>query len=114
LKSSIFCDSYQFFYHKDILKLGRPFNKFIRLENLEEDIKSISFIDFSDPKISEQFEFNIKNNRYKTEFENQMNEKKKNWKEFYYEDLANFVHDNFKEQFQLFDYHKDSWKNGTP
>ena len=43
-----------------------------------------------------------------------MNEKRKNWKEFYYEDLANFVHDNFKEQFQLFDYHKDSWKNGTP
>jgi len=113
LKNPLFCDSYQFYYHKDILKLDRPFNKFVRLENFEDDIKTIDFIDFTNPVVSEQFEFNIKNNRYKTEFENQMNEKRKNWKEFYNEELANFVHDNFIEQFELFEYHKNSWKNGT-
>lgn len=113
LKKPLICDSYQFYYHKDILKLDRPFNKFVRLENFENDIKSINFIDFTNPKISKEFEFNIKNNRYQTEFENQMNKKRKNWKEFYNGELANLVHVNFIEQFELFGYHKDSWKNGA-
>jgi hypothetical protein len=43
-----------------------------------------------------------------------MNEKRKNWKEFYNQELADLVYEKFLEQFQLFGYHKDSWKDVTP
>ena len=107
-------EKYQFYYHQYYQYLGRPFDKFVRQENLVDDLKSIGFIDLNKPEISAEFERNILNNRYEKEFEGQMNEKRKNWKEFYNEELANFVYEKFIEQFQLFGYHKDSWKNVTP
>lgn len=109
-----FAEKYQFYYHENFQYLGKPFDKFVRQENLENDLKSISFIDLSIPDINREFEINIVNNRYKTEFEGQMNEKRKNWKEFYNQELADLVYEKFLEQFQLFGYHKDSWKYVTP
>jgi hypothetical protein len=60
-------EKYQFYYHENFQYLGKPFDKFVRQENLENDLKSISFIDLTIPDINREFEINIVNNRYKNE-----------------------------------------------
>jgi hypothetical protein len=109
-----FDSEYQLRYEKKILSLNKKFDKFIRVEKLDEDLKSLSFIDIKNPKIEEIWRNNILNNRYTYEFKNIENNERKHWSNFYTERLADFVYENLKEQFELFDYNKDSWKNGTP
>ena len=94
--------------------LGRPFDKFIRQENLGHDLKSLPFIDLDVPEIKRNFEENISQNIYENEFENIIGEKRKNWKDFYDEETSDFVFETLKEQFDLFGYKKNSWNNGTP
>ena len=35
------------------------------------------------------------------------------WKDFYNQELADFVYSKTKRQFEMFNYKKDSWKDGT-
>lgn len=109
-----FIERYQLHYHRNFQYLGRPFDKFIKQENLQEDLKSLSFIDLNVPEINDAFQNNIVHNGYAKEFETQIGEKRRNWKEFYNEEIASKVYVELKEQFDLFGYTKDSWKNGTP
>lgn len=113
IKNARFIDSYQLHYHRNFKVIGRPFDKFIRQENLQGDLKSLSFIDLTVPEISEAFENHIVHNGYKREFENEIGEERKPWKEFYDEETAMKVFEEMKEQFELFGYRKDSWKNVT-
>lgn len=113
-KSDIFLETYKVNYHKKILELNRPFNKFVRLENLKDDILSLHFVDLNNEKVKESFENSIIHNSYKNEFEEEMDEKNIKWFEFYDTEVADFVYNELEEQFILFNYKKNSWIDGTP
>jgi hypothetical protein len=108
-----FDGDYQLRYEKKILSLNKKFDKFIRVEKLDEDLKSLGFINFEEPKIQDIWKNNIMNNRYTYEFKNIENTTRTHWSDFYTEKLADFVYENLKEQFDLFGYERNSWKNGT-
>ncbi len=93
--------------------MDKKFDKFIKVERLSDDLKTLSFIDFSNPKIQDIWQRNILNNGYTHEFKNIKNDVRTNWFDFYTEELADLVYNNLKEQFDLFDYERTSWKNGT-
>ncbi len=48
---------------------------------------------------------NILNNGYSSGYD---------YKEYYDQDLADYVYSYLEEDFVYFNYNKDSWKNGTP
>ena len=112
--NSQFSETYQLFYHRNFPKIGKSFDRFVRQENIVDELKSISFVDLKNEKIKNVFENQIVRNNYIKEFENEIKDKRKNWKEFYNEEIADFVYEKFSEQFQLFNYTKNSWMDGTP
>ena len=114
IKNFSFNDKYQLHYHRNFPLIGRNFDKFIRQEHLQGDLKKLSFIDLNIPEINQAFENNIIHNGYSKEFEGEIGEKRKPWKEFYDEETAMKVFEEMKEQFELFGYRKESWKNVTP
>jgi len=94
---------------------------FIRYEHLQEDIKKIPFIDLNDPEVKASYYINIINNQYKYEGVNDprgdirrsaTDSRYANWRSFYACDkrLADMIYNNYKTQFELFGYEKDSWK----
>ena len=101
---------YQLDYENTIMSSSKPFDKFIRTESLELDLKSLSFIDLNNSDIAKVFDEHIHNNPLKKEFSNEMNSDKKPWKDFYNQEIADYVYDNLKKQFEFFGYNKDSWK----
>lgn len=83
---------------------------FIRMENMEEDLKKIDILqslDFSD----EVLDALVRKNNYanENEFDEYVGNFQK-YQRFYNEELANFVYDNLKHYFEIFGYQKDSWK----
>ncbi len=113
LSDDKFDQAFQLRYERKILSLDKKFDKFIKVERLSDDLKTLSFIDFSNPKIQDIWQRNILNNGYTHEFKNIKNDVRTNWFDFYTEELADLVYNNLKEQFDLFDYERTSWKNGT-
>lgn len=109
-----FDEEYQLRYERKIFSLHRKFDKFIRVESFSEDLKSLSFIDTNNPKIQQIWKNNILNNGYTYEFKNIENANRTHWSDFYTVRLSDLVYKNLKEQFDLFGYEKNSWKNGTP
>lgn len=91
-----------------IEKLPSTPKTFIKLENLESDLKNIWFIEDNFDDIQEVFQNQILRNNYKMEYKISLN-----WKEFYDEELAELVYNKTKTQFEMFNYEKDSWKDGT-
>jgi len=94
---------------------------YIRYENLQEDIKKIPFIDFNDPEVKASYNDNIINNQYKYEGvddsrgdirRSSTDDRYANWKSFYAYNkrLADMVYNQYKTQFEFFNYDKDSWK----
>ena len=90
----------------------------IKYESLVEDIKKIPFIDFNDTVIQSRYnEYILKNNFNESstilgELKKDSSEKHiTDWRYYYTEELANIVYDYKAEQFEVFGYNKDSWKN---
>jgi hypothetical protein len=85
--------------------LGKNPNFFVKLENFQEDLIKI-------PIIQENMNVDLENI-----FQNAVlsNEYKSNSKEnvVYDEELADIVYDKLKYQFEIFEYDKNSWKDGT-
>ena len=114
IKSNHFLETYKVHYHKKLYELKKPFDKFVKLENLEKDILSLPFVDISVPQVKEVFENSIIHNSYKNEFDEEMMRKPSEWFKMYDEELAEYIYEELIEQFTLFNYQKESWKNGTP
>ena len=95
---------------------------YIRVENLEEDIKKIDCImDNADPStLEEAFNVHVRNNRYrrgeKIKFD--LPERKveynedgtREWRKFYNQELADLVYEHWEDGFTLMGYDRDSWK----
>lgn len=114
LTNQKFDDDYQLYYEKKIKSIGRPFDKFIRVENFSEDLKSLNFIDFTNEEIKEVWDNNILKNGYSHEFKFIQKDNRKTWLDFYNQKTADLVFINLEEQFNMFGYDRNSWKNGTP
>lgn len=75
----------------------------VKVESLYVDLKKIDFIDENDKEIKKIFSEYIIENKCK-------DEKLPNWKSVYNEKFASFIFENFKEDFEIFGYERDSWK----
>lgn len=81
-------------------------DKLIRVENIDDDIKSLFFLDLKDKSLQEIIEQKIKKNL----FENEFDFPKKNWKDYYDQRLADRVYSICEKDFINFEYDKNSWK----
>lgn len=83
---------------------------FIRMENMEEDLKKIEI--FKELNFSEDvLEDVVRKNNYA--YENELDEYNGNFQKyqrFYTEEIANLVYTKLKHYFEIFEYPKDSWK----
>ena len=109
-----FDKGYQLHYDKKLGSVKKNFDKFIRVEFLSDDLKSLNFIDLSQPKINEVWTKVILENTYNHEFKYIETDSKKSWYDFYNQNIADLVFMNLEKQFELFGYDRNSWKNGTP
>jgi len=94
--------NYQIFLKKKIVKTP---NLIIRLENLYSDILKLPFFSDNSDELFDIVNNNIIKNVYSSGY---------NYKEYYNEDLANYVYSHLEDDFVYFNYNKDSWKDGTP
>jgi hypothetical protein len=87
--------------------LGRSPEKIVKLENFENDLKSIPFLK-NHGDLIDNF---VVINGYENEFSKMTN--KKFWKDFYNENNSIIIYEKLKEQFLKYGYDKNSWKNVT-
>jgi len=100
---------YDVFLDKIVESLVKIPDYYVRTEFLESDLKKIPFIKNDLNKLSSLF----KNYVIRNEFENEFSPRK-HWTEYYNQELADLVYSRTEEQFKLFNYNKDYWKDGTP
>ncbi len=101
-----FLENYQIEFHKFLSKV----DIYIKIEKFIDSICSLPFINPNKSIIEKTIQENIITNHYENEFSQFVN--RKDWKEYYNEDTANFVFNKLENQFKLFEYEKNSW-NGT-
>lgn len=102
-----FFQNYQINFHENL----PPVDFYVKIENFIDSIFLLSFINFDDSTIKKTLEENILTNHYKDEFSEFIT--RKDWKQYYDEELASFVYEKLKIQFDMFKYEKNSWY-GTP
>jgi len=84
-------------------------NTLIKLETLQQDIRNLWFVkDNSSQDLNNVIEENIVNNKYANYFNNKIP-----WKSCYNQNLADYVYSYLEEDFLLFGYDKNSWKDGS-
>jgi len=94
---------------------------YIRYEHLQEDILNLPFVDINNPNVLRDYHSNILANQYKYEGvddprgdirRDNKDGRYADWKSYYIYNprIAGIVHEKYKEQFKLFNYEKDSWK----
>ena len=59
--------------------------------------------------MDEYFKTQINYNGYENEFGDS-----NNWQSMYTQELADLIYSRREEEFKLFNYNKDYWKDGTP
>lgn len=95
---------HQLWISKFILSFKKKPDYIVRVENIEEDLLKIKFIQENMSKeLKKIFSENIKTNQYREDNFDY-------WKKEYDENLSNYVFDNFRNDFELFGYDKNSWK----
>lgn len=76
----------------------------VRVENFYEDLQKIDFIaNDNSEELNEIFVNTILINRY-------ISEENENWKSLYNQNFADFIYENFKDDFEIFGYDRNSWK----
>lgn len=93
--------NYQFFLKNKITKTP---DLLIRVENLYSDILKLPFFNDDSDELFNVVNDNILRNSYSSGYD---------YKEYYNQDLADYVYSYLEEDFVYFNYNKDSWKNGT-
>jgi hypothetical protein len=113
LNDQQFENDYQVRYDLKIKSVGRDFDKFIRVETYAEDIKSLNFIDLSNPEIDKVYQNSVLKNGYTHEFKKIQTEERQSWQDFYNQKIADLVFSKLEDQFNFFNYNRNSWKDGT-
>lgn len=86
----------------------------IKVEYLEKDLKKIPSIKDNFSKISDIFTKNILHNNFENEFGKFSEKAKLPWQNFYNQKIADLVFTATENQFEIFNYNRDFWKDGTP
>jgi len=101
----------RFTIHLDFLYKDLPKNpdSFVRTEFLETDLKNLWFINQNFDFLEETFNNQILHNGYLNEYKTIIP-----WQSFYNEEIADLVYSKTENQFKLYNYKKNYWKDGTP
>jgi hypothetical protein len=92
---------YQIFLKNKITKTP---DLLVRVENLYSDILTLPFFNDDSDALFDIVNKNILKNGYSSGYD---------YKEYYNQDLADYVYSYLEEDFVYFNYNKDSWKDGT-
>jgi len=96
---------YTILLHDLIKSLIKPPDVYIRFESMESDLNNLWFIKNGSNEIRKNMDKYIKINTFNDS---------PPWQDLYNQELADLVHYRLKNEFKLFNYNKDSWKDGTP
>jgi hypothetical protein len=105
---------YQLSLDKIVLNFDKPKIKYIRTEFLDQDLKSVQKLTNQFVNMGEIYNDFVLTNQYTNEFETQIGGKRRPWRSFYTQEIADKVLSLTENQFDLFNYNKDYWKDGTP
>ena len=112
VKSSLSFSDYNknLFILENLKKLPKLPDLYVRMENFKNDINSLWFVKENFDFLEQTLKHNIENNLYDSRV--QFNEfvKKESWKEYYNEEISEFVYKKMKNEFDFFNYDKNSWK----
>ena len=108
-KSNSSLMGYDFFLDKIINGLDKKPDYCVRVEFLEQDLKNLPFVRDNISNLDEYFKTQINYNGYENEFGDS-----NNWQSMYTQELADLIYSRREEEFKLFNYNKDYWKDGTP
>jgi hypothetical protein len=86
----------------------------IKVEFLEEDLKKIPIIQNNLLSLSEIFENQIRRNGYFDEFGKFSEKMSIPWQSYYNQESADLVFKTTENQFNIFNYNRNYWKDGTP
>ena len=113
VKSNLSFSDYNksFFILESLKQLPKLPDFYIRMENFEDDIKSLWFVKENFDFLEQTLKHNVENNCYDLdEFQFNGFIKKESWKEYYNEEISEFVYKKMKNEFDFFNYDKNSWK----
>jgi hypothetical protein len=113
VKSNLYFSDYNinFFISESLKKLPKLPDLYVRMENFKNDINSLWFVKENFDFLEQTLKHNIENNLYDSdEFHSNGFKKKESWKEYYNEEISEFVYKKMKNEFDFFNYDKNSWK----
>jgi hypothetical protein len=113
VKSNLSFSDYNknFFILESLKKLPKLPDLYVRMENFKNDINSLWFVKENFDFLEQTLKHNIENNLYDSdEFHSKGFKKKESWKEYYNEEISEFVYKKMKNEFDFFNYNKNSWK----
>jgi hypothetical protein len=113
VKSNLYFSDYNinFFISDSLKKLPKLPDLYVRMENFKNDINSLWFVKENFDFLEQTLKHNIENNLYDSdEFRSNGFKKKESWKEYYNEEISEFVYKKMKNEFDFFNYNKNSWK----
>jgi hypothetical protein len=113
VKSNLSFSDYNknFFILESLKKLPKLPDLYVRMENFKNDINSLWFVKQNFDFLEQTLKNNIENNLYDSdEFQSNGFIKKESWKEYYNEEISEFVYKKMKNEFDFFNYDKNSWK----
>jgi hypothetical protein len=113
VKSNLSFSDYNksFFILDSLKKLSKLPDLYVRMENFKNDINSLWFVKENFDFLEQTLKNNIENNLYDSdEFQSNGFIKKESWKEYYNEEISEFVYKKMKNEFDFFNYDKNSWK----
>ena len=95
---------YTILLHDLIKNLIKPPDVYIRFESLESDLNNLWFIKNGSNEVKENMDIHIKINRFNDS---------PPYQGLYNQELADLVYFRLENEFKIFNYSKDSWKDGT-
>lgn len=99
----------------DIMKkIHKPPTYFVKVEYLEDDLKKIPLIKNNLSFLNDIFENEIRRNGYSFEFSRYSEKMNFPWQSYYNQKTADLVFTATENQFEIFNYNRDFWKDGTP
>lgn len=87
---------------------------FVRTEFFNEDLMKIKPLNEYFKSLGEDYESIVIHNQYLNEFKDKTDKVRLPWYTEYNQKSADFVYEICKPQFEMFDYNKNFWKDGTP
>lgn len=104
-------------HYEECLKIKVP-KYIIRYESIEKDMLTLPFIDLSNTNVKVSWDRFIVNNGYMGEgvsndtgfLKRSKNTNYADWQSYYTQHTADLVYKNYTNQFEAFNYNKDSWK----